>query len=396
MTPLDAGGQNGGAGLVAVSLVRHMSALENQFDFTLLTAQGSHAELASLDAHNVRRVCVVARPSSPTLARRVAYRLLPPPARRRIQQLYWSMRTSRKYGRATDDSRPDLLFCPFTVPYFWRPGVPCVSIVHDLQDVTYPQFFTSEQRLNRKQHVADACQKSDRVVCVSNYVRVTLLANQEVCSARVLTIPHGLLLEAGNPDYVVLERLGLHVGEFVLYPANFWPHKNHRTLFEALRIFREMRPESRLKLVCTGAPNALMQTLKVAAESLLAPGTVVFAEYVSRREFLALLDATRALVFPSLYEGFGMPILEAMAWGKPVLCSNVTSLPEVAGDAGSYFDPSDPRQIASAIDALDLESATIAEKVKRGRQRAAAFGQGRELAMRYLTLFRQVMSANAA
>jgi glycosyltransferase involved in cell wall biosynthesis len=271
-----------------------------------------------------------------------------------------------------------------------------VSIVHDLQDVTYPEFFTSEQRLNRKRHIADACQRSDRVVCISDYVRVTLLANQEACSARVVTIPHGLLLEAGNPDDVVLGRLGLNVGEFVLYPANFWPHKNHRALFEALRIFHEMHPESGLKLVCTGAPNALMHTLKSVAESLLPPATVVFAGYVRPREFVALLDATKALVFPSLYEGFGMAILEAMAWGKPVLCSNVTSLPEVAGDAASYFDPSDPRQIASAIDSLDLDSAAIADKVARGRQRAATFGQGRELAMRYLDLFRQVMLCSAS
>ena len=271
--------------------------------------------------------------------------------------------------------------------------MPCVSIVYDLQHITYPEFFTPEQRLNRQRHIQDACARSDRVVCISEYVRTTLLASVDVYAERVVTIPLGLLQEFSGARNGVVERLGLSEGDFLLYPANFWPHKNHTRLFEALRIYRQTHPDSQLKLVCTGAPNALMRTLEVAAESLLPSGTVVFAGYVREAALASLLDACTAVIYPSLYEGFGMPVLEAMARGKPVLCSNVTSLPEVAGDAAIYFDPTDPGQIASAIDALG-DTARIAELVRRGRQRAAAIGTGRDMAARYLALMYQVMAAS--
>jgi glycosyltransferase involved in cell wall biosynthesis len=271
--------------------------------------------------------------------------------------------------------------------------VPCLSIVYDLQHLTYPEFFTPEQRLNRQRHIRDACARSDRVVCISDYVRTTLLAGVDVCAERVVTIPLGLLHESLGRDTAVVDKLGLNGAAFLLYPANFWPHKNHRTLFEALRRYRQTHLDSRLKLVCTGAPNPLMGALAREAESLLPPGAVVFAGYLPEAGLASLLEACTAVIFPSLYEGFGMPVLEAMAQGKPVLCSNVTSLPEVAADAAIYFDPTDPAQIATAIDALG-DAAGTAELVSRGRLRAAAMGTGRDMAGHYLALARQVMTAS--
>ncbi|HLZ30393.1 MAG TPA: glycosyltransferase family 1 protein [Chloroflexota bacterium] len=295
----------------------------------------------------------------------------------------------------TEELRPDLLLCPFTVPYFWRPGVPCVSIVYDLQDVTYPEFFTAEQRLNRQRHIADACARSARVVCISDYVRGTLLASADVRSEQVVTIRLGLLDDFRTSDTEVCEKLGVDPGDFLLYPANYWQHKNHLTLFQALRIHRQRYPASRLKLVCTGAPNARTRTLQTEAASMLPSGAVIFAGYLSRAELHALFDSCRALIYPSLYEGFGLPILEAMARARPVLCSNVTSLSEVAGDAAIYFDPNDAEQIAVAITALDDET-RIAGLVERGLRRAAALGTGRDMAQRYLALFQQVMAPAAA
>src|SRR5439155_6539698 len=109
------------------------------------------------------------------------------------------------------------------------------------------------------------------------------------------------------------------------------------------------RHDAALKLVCSGAPNAAMRSLQARADAILGPGTVVFPGYLSPEELQALLDQSAALIYPSLYEGFGMPVLEAMARGKPVLCSKVTSLPEVALDAATYFDPTDRNDIARGI-----------------------------------------------
>jgi glycosyltransferase involved in cell wall biosynthesis len=395
MTPLGPNGQNGGAGIVATSLVRHLSALAPDFQLTLLTSHESHNELASLDAVNVRRQCVVPSPNVRSVSRRIAARLLPPHLRMRMRHVYWSLRTRGHYARLTEDLQPDLLLCPFTVPYFWRQGVPCVSVVYDLQHATYPEFFSAEQRLNRRLQIEDACTRSARLVCISEYVRSTLLATVDVRAERVVTIPLGLLREDHGADTGVVGRLGVTSGRFLLYPANFWPHKNHLRLLEALRMNRQAHPDSHLKLVCTGAPNALMRTLETAAAELLPPGVVVFAGYVRDEELSALFDACAGVVFPSLYEGFGMPVLEAMARGKPVLCSNVTSLPEVSADAAIYFDPRDPRQIASAIDALGNRG-RIADLVCKGQQRAAALGTGREMAAQYLAVLQGVMASSDA
>ena len=388
MTPLEPGGRNGGAGLVATSLVKHLSALDPESRYTLLTADDSHAELASVDAANVQRQCVGTRSESPTLARNVVDAVLPAEARVRVKRAYRWLRTGGGFGHVAADLRPDLLFCPFTVPLFWRSGVPCVSIVHDLQHLSYPEFFSPEQRLNRQRHVGDAVARSSRVVCVSEYVRQTLLANTRICAEQAVSIPLALLHEQSSGDPSIVRRLGLEPGWFLLYPANFWPHKNHRRLFQALRIHREAHPDSRLRLVCTGAPNALRRTLAEEAP----PGQVVFPGYVSEHALAALMEACAALVFPSLYEGFGMPVLEAMARGRPVLCSAVTSLPEVAGDAAVYFDPTEPEQIARAIDALEDASA-MGDLVARGRQRAARMGTARDLAARYLELFNLVVGS---
>ena len=393
MTPLGPHGQNGGAGMVASALVRNLSALAPDLELTLLTSPGSHAELASLEAANVRRRCVSASaPTTSAVGRTLANRLLPPQARVRLKRVLWSLRKARTLGRLGEALRPDLLLCPFTVPYFWRPGVPCVSIVYDLQHLTYPHFFTAEQRLNRQRHIEDACARSDRVVCISEYVRATLLARVDVRPERVAVIPLGLLHDFGGAHTDIVERLGLNRAEFLLYPANFWPHKNHAGLFEALRLYRQNHPESRLKLVCTGASNPLMRRLTESAETQFPRGTVVFAGYVGEDELDALLRACAAVIFPSLYEGFGMPVLEAMAHGKPILCSNTTSLPEVAGDAAIYFDPTQPQRIASAIESLG-DVVRIDDLVRRGRGRAAAMGTGREMAVRYLDLLRRVLAA---
>ena len=118
----------------------------------------------------------------------------------------------------------------------------------------------------------------------------------------------------------------------------------------------------------------------------------MFAGYVVERDLRTLLAEARALVFPSLYEGFGLPVLEAMAAGKPVLCSRVTNLPHLAGDAARYFDPNDPNDLASAIAFLEDEPAAVADLVQRGLARAAALGTSRDTARRYLEIFDEVVA----
>jgi glycosyltransferase involved in cell wall biosynthesis len=150
---------------------------------------------------------------------------------------------------------------------------------------------------------------------------------------------------------------------------------------------------SDLALVCTGAPGPAMDELTTLASATLPSGSFAFAGYLPEREFVGLLQSCRALIFPSLYEGFGLPILEAMACDRPVLCSNVTSLPEVAGDAAVLFDPRDPLGMANAIGRLESDPALVAGLVQRGRQRARCFGTAHDMAANYLAAFEEVVDA---
>ena len=144
---------------------------------------------------------------------------------------------------------------------------------------------------------------------------------------------------------------------FLLYPARRWPHKNHERLLEAFAILRRERPE--LRLVLTGG-----------GDFPAVPDGVEVRGLVPRAEVVSLMQRASALVFPSLYEGFGQPPLEAMACGCPVASSNAASLPEVVGDAARLFDPHDPQAIADAVrDVL----ADPQPWIERGFARAALF-----------------------
>src|SRR5262249_16511954 len=144
---------------------------------------------------------------------------------------------------------------------------------------------------------------------------------------------------------------------FLLYPARRWPHKNHERLFEAFALLRRDHPELRLVLTGGGPPREVPPG--VEDRGLVAPG-----------DPLSLYRRASALVFPSLYEGFGQPVLEAMACGCPVACSDIPALTEVAAGAARLFAPHDPQAIVAAVkDVL----AAPGELRARGLERAASF-----------------------
>ncbi|GAC1324637.1 MAG: hypothetical protein NVSMB2_22870 [Chloroflexota bacterium] len=394
MTPLEPGGRNGGAGLVAASLVQWLGRVCPEWRFTVLTAAASHAELAVLDASNVERRRVVGDRPPRSLARRTLEAMLPGDIKAVLKRVYWTRRTGPRNAQVAADVQADLLFCPFTVPYFWRAGTPMVSIIYDLQHLTYPEFFSPEQRRNRQQQIDDVFAKAAHIVCISHYVQESVIKVKPEIASRITAVPLCVLGEPVAPDAAILERFALERAPFLVYPANFWPHKNHRRLIEAFRLYRQGAPDDNLRVVCTGAPNALMAELRAHAMSTVADA-FVFPGYVRPEELGALIDASTGLIFPSLYEGFGMPVLEAMSRRKLVLCSNVTSLPEVAGDGAVYFDPTDPSAIARAIGRVRVASADLHTLIDRAAARAHALGGPRELAERYRDILQASLTAPA-
>ena len=410
LTPMLPGGANGGAKIVAQSLVREFATLAPATQFTLLTSATSHAECAHLEAPNVHRSYVDVGGATGSMAvLRAAVRgglntILPPSARTRVKNEMWRVlkRHRRRALAHAASAGTDLIFCPFTAPYFSDARVPLVTLVHDLQFLDLPQFFAGQMRTDRHENFLSACRLADRLICVSEFVRQSVLRHAGLDATRVQTIHSTTFRElrvpsdAANLARRVLDRLGIQSSRYHLYPANVWPHKNHALLVEALRVHLAAEPGSDLALLCTGTPSAASEELARLARARLPAGRFGFAGFLSDAEFMAVLHGCRGLIFPSLYEGFGMPVLEAMALRRPVLCSDIPSLVEIASDAALLFDPHDPAAIARAVQRLESTPALEAELIRRGRERVSAFGTPGDVAGHYLGAFEEVVSSRAS
>ena len=212
---------------------------------------------------------------------------------------------------------------------------PRVVTVHDLQHLEHPELFSRAERLFRRFTHERSARRAQAVIVPSEFVRRSVIERLAIPAERVRAIHHGV-------DHELFSRADGARGEFLLYPARPWPHKNHERLFEAFRLLRRDRGD--LELVLTGGGH----------EGRAVPAGVVVRGLVSQDELVSLYRRAACLVFPSLYEGFGAPPLEAMACGCPVAVARAASLPEVCGDAARYFDPDDAADIARAVsDVLD-------------------------------------------
>jgi glycosyltransferase involved in cell wall biosynthesis len=227
---------------------------------------------------------------------------------------------------------------------------PSVATLHDVQHLDLPQLFGRGERAFRAAAWHRSVRGADRVIVLSGFVRDRAVERLSLVPNRIRVVHSGV--DHGRFAPAEVER-----EPFLLYPARPWPHKNHARLFEAFALLRRSRPE--LRLVLTGGG-----TFPALPEGVEARGLVPADELVS------LLRRASALVFPSLYEGFGQPPLEAMACGCPVACSDAGSLPEVVGDAARLFDPEDPAAIAAAVEDV---LAAPEEWSRRGLERARAF-----------------------
>jgi glycosyltransferase involved in cell wall biosynthesis len=236
----------------------------------------------------------------------------------------------QRLRRALRPSELEAVHFPLSAMLPRLDGPPAAATIHDLQHEAFPEFFSRAQLAYRRRVYGSAVRHSRIVIADSEHVRGELIDRYGLEPAQVRTIH--LAVDHGRfaPD-------GRDRQPFLLYPANLWPHKNHERLFQAFALVRRERPELRLAL--TGADH----------EGEALPPGVESRGHVSVDELVELYRSAAALVYPSLYEGFGIPCLEAMACGCPVAASRVASLPEVCGNAAVYFDPRSVESIAEGI-----------------------------------------------
>jgi glycosyltransferase involved in cell wall biosynthesis len=257
-----------------------------------------------------------------------------------------------------------------------RAGCARVVTVHDVSFLAFPEWFTARDLAVLNAGVRFSVRRAERVIVPSRHARDELVRLLGVPEWRIAVTPeaadarfHPLDGAATGP---VMQRYGLQQ-PYVLTVGNQQPRKNLGRLLQAWRMLVAAGRHGGCRLVIAGGHRGRRDDLAALAAALGLQDHVQFLGYVPHEDVPALYGAATAFVFPSLYEGFGLPLLEAMACGTPVASSNATSLPEVAGDAAVFFDPLDVSGMVATIGALILDDELRAALRESGLRRAARF-----------------------
>jgi glycosyltransferase involved in cell wall biosynthesis len=254
--------------------------------------------------------------------------------------------------------------------------VPSIYQPHDLQHLHLPELFSEREQRRRERVYRTHCERARLVVAMTSWGRRDLIESYGLAEEKVAVVPWGSVLDdypAPGPGDLERIRAERSLPEaFLLYPGQTWPHKNHKCLLEALALLRD-RNGIEIPVVCPGRRNHYFPQVEERARDLGLEGMVSFPGFVSQLELRALYSLARGLVFPSRFEGWGLPIPEAFSAGLPVASSSATSLPGLVEDAGLLFDPADPDEMAAQISRLWTDEGLRRSLAEKGRERAKLF-----------------------
>lgn len=273
--------------------------------------------------------------------------------------------------------RADLYHAPhYVLPYF----TPCRSVVtvHDVIHLLFPQYLPSRFAIHYARHmIGHALEKAELVMTVSKASKRDLLGFFDVEEDKIRVIPNGIdpsmTLELDPVELDRVKRRFQLQGRIALFVGNIKPHKNVERLIGAFAKLREDSEFSDVTLIVVGDEISKYPSLRRAVERHHVRANVRFFGFVPERTLVGLYRAANVFVFPSLYEGFGLPPLEAMANGTPVVTSRISSLPEVVGDAALTVDPYNIDEIADAMKTVLVDEAVRQRLIHTGRLRAERF-----------------------
>jgi glycosyltransferase involved in cell wall biosynthesis len=264
-----------------------------------------------------------------------------------------------------DSHAVDVLLNPgFTGPFF--PRRPMATVIFDLQFRDHPEFFSAADALGWRFFVGQTIHRSDRIITISDWTRQRLRTHYSVASERVDVIPIGVEEDLRSVNWTPREQ-----DRYLLTISTLHPHKNLDTLLRAFAIFAPRQPDIRL-IIAGLKGNATEQLLRLRAE-LGLEARVEFTYWIPRERLRELLEHCWAFVFPSRYEGFGMPVAEALSLGIPAVCSDIPVLDEVAGQAALRFPRDSPQELAAALERIsnDVELRNVLHQ--RGPEQARKF-----------------------
>lgn len=252
-----------------------------------------------------------------------------------------------------------------------------VLFVADIQHEFHPAFFSPSEVEERRKLYGDGIRRAQLICTISDFSRQTIIKHLGVPPEKITTLwlaPDPIFhpADSSSNDEARLKKYQLTPHNYLFFPAHTWHHKNHKTALNALRILRD-RYHCSPTLVCTGGAREAQPVIEELIKSSNLEDHVRFLGYCPRTDIPTLYRGAGCLVFPSIFEGFGIPVAEAMACGCPVVCSNTSSLPEIAGDAALLVDPLDADSLASSIHRVLSEKELREDLIARGLQRAKLF-----------------------
>ncbi len=282
--------------------------------------------------------------------------------------------------------------------------IPKISLIHDLRYLDMPDYFKvkhfgfTEFDLKKK-NASRIVESSRKIITVSDFTKQKIMEFYKADCVKVIHIKLANRIK-NNMNQTdkdkILKKFQLTKQKYLIYPSTLLPHKNHKNLVAAFLKFLKKRNENAaIKLVIVGTINKkITEDIEkfINDDAPALKNNIIFTDFIEDESLSALLSDSLAMIFPSTYEGFGMPIIETMDTGIPVLCSNVTSLPEVAGNAALLFDPYNVDEIAKAINTMVTDSNLREKLIKLGYERAKYFSDQDSMIDEYIKVFEKYMT----
>ncbi len=246
--------------------------------------------------------------------------------------------------------------------------VPTIVTIHDLSYFYFPQEFLRKDLYQLKNWTKYSVKKAKKVICVSKETKKDLIKFYKTPEEKIEVIYNGYEKTAIKPKS---HRFKLFKERYILYVGTLQPRKNIQTLIRAFQIFQKESPD--FKLVLTGKKGWLYDKIFELVKTLNLQDRVVFTDYVPDGELITLYQNAFCFVLPSFYEGFGIPLLEAMAEGTPVIAAGSSALPEIGGDACLYFDPHNVNGLVRLLSRLKNDEDLRKKMIEEGKKRIKLF-----------------------
>ncbi|KKP43501.1 MAG: glycosyl transferase group 1 [Parcubacteria group bacterium GW2011_GWA2_33_14] len=267
------------------------------------------------------------------------------------------------------EKKVDVIHFPYQVLDRYDFSIPTLITLHDLQQKYFPEFFTKDEIKERDTYFKKSAELCTRVIVSFEHVKKDIVnfygispKKIDVCS---LGYDIGPSMDTAKfPE--ILKKYNIPE-EYLFYSALTWKHKNHINLIRALKLLHN-KYNKKIHLICTGAKSDFYPTIKSEIEKLGLEEYIIFTDFLPEEEFLVLLKKARLVVVPTLYEAGSYPLMEAMVYNVPVICSNVTSLPEQIGDERFIFDPHNIAQMADKMYQMITGETLRAENIENSKQ----------------------------